>query len=161
MALSIKVLRAGDESVLDSVADGVFDGPVDGALRSEFLRDPRHHLAVAIDNGVVVAFASGVHYVHPDKPPELWINEVGVSPAHQRRGIARAVLAALMSAGRELGCGQAWVLTDHENAAARALYRSAGGTETSHIMVSIPLPPPPFDEPAQVADSARPTEARR
>jgi aminoglycoside 6'-N-acetyltransferase I len=139
MAVEISLLRAGDEHVLDRVADGVFDGPVDNALRSDFLSDPRHHLSIGIEDGVVVGFASAVHYVHPDKPPQLWINEVAVSPAHQRRGIARAVVAALLSLGRELGCTEAWVLTDEENAAARALYRSAGGTETAHLMVSFPL----------------------
>jgi aminoglycoside 6'-N-acetyltransferase I len=139
MALEIRLLRAGDEHALDNVADGVFDGPVDNALRSEFLRDPRHHLSVGIENGIVVAFASAVHYVHPDKPPQLWINEVAVSPAHWRRGIAKAVVAALLSLGRELGCTEAWVLTDEANAAARALYQSAGGSETAHLMVSFPL----------------------
>jgi aminoglycoside 6'-N-acetyltransferase I len=139
MGLEIRILRAGDEHVLDHVADGVFDGPVDAALRSEFLHDPRHHLSVGIEEGIVVGFASAVHYVHPDKPPQLWINEVAVSPTHQRRGIAKAVVTALLSLGRELGCTEAWVLTDEENAAARALYRSAGGKETAHLMVSFPL----------------------
>jgi aminoglycoside 6'-N-acetyltransferase I len=138
MALEFRILRAGDEYVLDNVADGVFDGPVDDPLRSEFLRDPRHHLSVAIEDGIV-GFASGVHYVHPDKPPQLWINEVGVLPSHQRKGIAKGVLSALISVGRELGCTEAWVLTDEENTAARALYQSAGGVETLHIMVSLPL----------------------
>jgi ribosomal protein S18 acetylase RimI-like enzyme len=139
MALEIRILRAGDERILDNVADGVFDGPVDNALRAEFLRDPRHHLSVGIEDGIVVGFASAVHYVHPDKPPQLWINEVAVSPSHQRKGIAKAVLSALISLGRELGCTEAWVLTDEANAAARALYRSAGGMESAHIMVSFPL----------------------
>jgi aminoglycoside 6'-N-acetyltransferase I len=139
MTLEIRILRAGDEHVLDNVADGVFDGPVDRALRSEFLRDPRHHLSVGIEDGVVVGFASALHYVHPDKPPQLWINEVAVAPSHQRKGIAKGIVSALMSVGRAHGCTEAWVLTDEANAAARALYRSAGGTETTHIMVSFPL----------------------
>ena len=139
MALEIKILRGGDEHILDNVADGVFDGSIDDALRSEFLRDPRHHLSVAIESGIVVGFASAVHYVHPDKPPQLWINEVGVAPSHQRKGIAKGVLSTLMSVGRELGCTEAWVLTDEGNAAARALYQSAGGAETPHVMVSFPL----------------------
>jgi aminoglycoside 6'-N-acetyltransferase I len=139
MALEIRILRAGDEHILGNVADGVFDRPVDDALRSEFLRDPRHHLSVGIEDGVVVGFASGVHYVHPDKPPQLWINEVGVSPSHLRKGMAKGVLSALLSVGRELGCTEAWVLTDETNAAARALYRSSGGVETPQIMVSFPL----------------------
>ena len=60
MALEVRILRAGDEFILDSVADGVFDHAIDDALRSEFLCDPRHHLAVAIENGIVVGFASFV-----------------------------------------------------------------------------------------------------
>jgi aminoglycoside 6'-N-acetyltransferase I len=59
---------------------------------AEFLRDERHHLAVAIEDETVVGFASGVHYVHPDKPAELWINEVGVAPSHHRRGIGKPLL---------------------------------------------------------------------
>jgi GNAT superfamily N-acetyltransferase len=141
MGLEIRILRAGDDHVLDNVADGVFDRPMQDALRSEFVRDPRHHLSVAIDSGTIVGFASAVHYVHPDKPPQLWINEVGVSPEHQRQGVAKGVLSALLSLGRELGCTEAWVLTDEQNAAARALYQSVGGVESRQIMVSIPLGP--------------------
>ena len=143
MALEIKTMRAGDEHVLDCVADGVFDGLIDRVLRSEFLRDPRHHLCVGIENGVVVGFASAVHCVHPDKPAQLWINEVGVSPSHRRQGIAREVVSALLSVGQGIGCTKAWVLTEEANVAARALYRSVGGVETSQIMVSMPLPSQP------------------
>lgn len=96
---------------------------------SEFLDDPRHHLVVALDGEVVVGFASGVHYVHPDKPPELWINEVGVAPTHHRRGIGRRLLAALLDHGASLGCVQAWVLTSPANTAACALYAGGGGRE--------------------------------
>ena len=142
MAFEIRILQAGDERILDSVADGVFDWPVDGALSSTFLRDPRHHLCVCIEDGIVVGFGSAVHYVHPDKRPQLWINEVGVAPSHRRRGIAKAVLSTLMSIGRDLGCTEAWVLTEEANAAARALYRSAGGIETPQVMVSFPLGSP-------------------
>ena len=81
MTIEIRVLRQGDEAVLANVAPEVFDNPIDPQMTAEFLADPRHHIAVAIDGGVVVGFASGVHYVHPDKRPELWINEVGVAPA--------------------------------------------------------------------------------
>ena len=73
--------------------------------------------------------ASAVHYIHPDKPPELWINEVGVAAAYQQQGIGGRLLRALFDRGRELGCGEAWVLTDWENEAARRLYASVGGRE--------------------------------
>jgi aminoglycoside 6'-N-acetyltransferase I len=136
----VRLLGSGDLAALGQVAADVFDEAVDPSLWSEFLADPRHHLAVAIEDGVVVGFASAVHYVHPDKPPQLWINEVGVAPTHQRRGLARALLDALLAKGRGLGCSEAWVLTDEGNAAARAAYRSAGGEETTGVvMVTFPF----------------------
>jgi len=141
VTLEVRILQAGDASVLERVADDVFDGPVDPHWSAEFLADPRHHLAVAIDGGVVVGMASGVHYLHPDKPPQLFINEVGVASSHQGRGIGRRVLDALLERGRTLGCSEAWVLTDESNSIARKLYASAGGEIDSDpaIMSTFPF----------------------
>ena len=129
MAIEIKVLHRDDGAVLTKVAAEVFDKPIDPKLAADFLADPRHHIAVAVDDGLVVGFASAVHYIHPDKPPELWINEVALAPAYRRRGLGKAVLKALFEVGRALDCTGAWVLTDRENVAAMALYSSVGGTE--------------------------------
>lgn len=131
-AVHVRILERGDEGVLDAVAPDVFDNPIDARAAREFLGDPRHRLAVALDAGVVVGFVSAVLYVHPDKPsPELWINEVGVAPSHQGQGIARRLLEATLADGRAAGCQEAWVLTDETNQAARRLYQ-AGGGESSH-----------------------------
>jgi ribosomal protein S18 acetylase RimI-like enzyme len=129
MAVDIRLLGPDDEAVLARVAPGVFDHDISPALSAEFLHDPRHHLAVALEAGTVVGFASGVHYVHPDKPAELWVNEVGVAPTHQRQGLGRRLLAALFAHARELGCREAWVLTSPANGAAVRLYESAGGID--------------------------------
>lgn len=140
MNVEIRILSAQDAAVLDRVAPDVFDEPIDPRAAAAFLADPRHHLAVACADGVVVGFASGVHYFHPDKPvPELFVNEVGVAPTHQNRGLAKAILRRLLEHGRELGCGQAWVLTDRDNTPAQRVYAAAGGTATEHLMYSIPL----------------------
>ena len=141
MSVEVRVLGPGDaELLLHHAADGVFDHPVDAKLTAEFLNDPRHAICVAIDDGVVVGMASGVRYVHPDKAPELWINEVGVAESHRRRGLAKAILAELLAQARREGCHEAWVQTDETNAAARALYASAGGEETlGLLMVTFPL----------------------
>ena len=125
----IRILGAGESHILDNVAPDVFDHALDPRFVAEFLSDDRHHLAVAIDAGQVIGFASGVHYVHPDKPPELWINEVGVAESHQGRGIGKALMRALLEHGRRLGCGEAWVLTERSNHAAMRLYASTGGRE--------------------------------
>lgn len=134
----VRILGPGDDRVLDRVAPGVFDAAVDARLAAEFLADPRHHLAVALDGTTVVGMASAVHYVHPDKPTELWVNEVGVAESHWRRGIGRRLMQALLERGRELGCGQAWVATDEANLAARGLYSSVGGVPEEAIIFTIP-----------------------
>jgi GNAT superfamily N-acetyltransferase len=135
MAYETRILGADDQAVLRRIAPDVFDDVLQPDLVAEFLGDDRHHIAVALDQGEVVGFASGVHYVHPDKPAELWINEVGVAPSHQGRGIGKAVLRTLLQHGRRLGCGQAWVLTDRANLVAMRLYASAGGREDAPATV--------------------------
>jgi len=133
MPTEIKLLLPTDADVLCNVAPGAFDDPIDTQATQEFLSDARHHLAVAIDDGLVVGFISAVYYVHPDKRyPELWINEVQVAPAHRRRGLAKAMLDKILKKGRELGCTEAWVLTGIDNSPAKQLYSSLGGIEGSH-----------------------------
>ncbi len=128
-AIEIRVLGAHEADALKRVSADVFDRGIDARWTAEFFADPRHHLAVAIDHGVVVGMASGVHYVHPDKAPELWINEVGVAESHRNRGLARAIVGALLAHARALGCREAWVLTSDDNAAARRAYAAAGGRD--------------------------------
>jgi len=143
MTITVRILGPADGAVLQHVAPGVFDYPVDAELSARYLADPRLHLAVAIDDESeqVVGMASGVHYIHPDKPAELWVNEVGVAPTHQNRGIGRQTLAVLLAHGRALGCREAWVLTDYGNAAARHMYAAAGGIEEHDpvLMISFAL----------------------
>lgn len=126
--IEVRVLASDEAAVLMNVADDVFDNPVDPSLAREFLADPRHHIAVALDGGTVVGFASGIDYIHPDRAAELFINEVGVAASHQRRGIGKAVTRALLDVGQARGCTGAWVITDEANVAARALYVSMGAS---------------------------------
>lgn len=129
-SIQVRVLAAGEESVFGRVATGVFDKPLDARLVSEFLSDPRHHIVVAVDDDEVVGMATAVHYVHPDKQPELWVNEIGIAPHHRGRGLGKRLLTALFARGMEHGCRNAWVLTDSMNAAARGLYTSLGGVRS-------------------------------
>ncbi len=139
MTIEIRVLPSGDAQTLERVAPDVFDHPIDPALSTEFADDPRHHLAVALDTDTIVGMASAVHYVHPDKRPELWINEVGVAPAYQRTGLGRRLMQALFAFGRELGCGEAWVATEPDNEAANGLYTAIGGEAEPSVIYSFEL----------------------
>lgn len=140
----IRRLGRDDVSILERVAPEVFDFEVNPRLSAEFLADPRHHLVVALADAQVVGFASAVHYVHPDKPAELFVNEVSVAPAYRQRGIGHRVLALLLEHGKAIGCGQAWVATEPGNAPARALYTSLGGQESPEpfVMLSFDLEAP-------------------
>jgi aminoglycoside 6'-N-acetyltransferase I len=138
--VTIRLLGPDDGAALDRVAPDVFDHDIDPRLAAEFLADPRHHLAVALAEApagpTVVGMASAVHYVHPDKPPELWVNEVGVAPGWQRQGLGRRLLQALFDRAAALGCREAWVLTERDNAAARRLYAAAGGEEAEGVVMA-------------------------
>jgi ribosomal protein S18 acetylase RimI-like enzyme len=129
MSIEIKILSRTDLDILDHIVSGVFDHPINPRLSKEFLADPRHHLAVAMDSEIVIGMASAVHYVHPDKEPQLFINEVAVSPAYQNRGIGKELIDALLKLAKELDCTEAWVLTDRSNSPAMRLYASRGGME--------------------------------
>src|SRR6266540_6444120 len=129
--LEIKLLGSTDSHYLNNIAIDVFDDPIVESAAQEFLDDPRHRLVVALDNKLVVGFVSAVIYLHPDKPaPELWINEIGVAPTHQRQGIGKSLLQSLLAHAKQSGCIEAWVLTDRANIAAMAMYKSTSGIET-------------------------------
>ena len=125
----VRCLAPTEAGVLHHVARDVFDHNVREDYLQAFLDDPHSLLAVAIDDGVVVGMASGLVYGHPDKPLQLFVNEVGVAPKHQLRGLGRELVRCLLARGRELACTEAWVATEEENAAARRLFAATGGRE--------------------------------
>jgi len=128
--LEIKLLGPHDFEYLSNVAADVFDDPILPSSARKFLNDPRHRIVVAVDNGVVVGFVSAVVYLHPDKSaPELWINEVGVAPTHQGQGLGKRLMQQMLDEAKQSGCKEAWVLTERDNKAAMALYKSVDGIE--------------------------------
>jgi len=129
MTIAVRLLGSDEADVLDNVAPDVFDHQIHPRWCAEFFADQRHHLVVALDGDLVVGMASGVHYVHPDKAPELWINEVAVAPTHHGQGIGRRLVTTLVQHGATLGCGEAWVLTSPANEPARRMYVAAGAVD--------------------------------
>lgn len=134
MTIEIRRLTARDASLLERVADEVFDQPVDRERLTAYLAEPRHLMLVALADGIVVAQLAAVIHRHPDKPTELYIDEVGVAPQFQRQSIARRMLEAAFSIGRELGCEEAWVGTEPDNLPARGLYEQQGAEAEPFVM---------------------------
>ena len=137
--LEVRVLDATDESIFERVKAGVFDNKLNPSLTAEFLHDPRHHIAVALEDAIVIGIASAVHYIHPDKPAELWINEVSVAEAYQNRGIGKQLMRALFDLGKSIGCKQAWVLAEKRNKGAIRFYKALSGKASSAVMFEFEL----------------------
>lgn len=135
--IELKLATLADLPSIERVEEGVFDYAVKPDRAREFLDDPRHHLMLAFCKGHIVGMASGFHYVHPDKEPTLFINEVGVLERYQNQGIARAMVSALCQHGRLLGCEEIWIATEYSNGAARRAFTAAGGIEDTEPVVLI------------------------
>ena len=57
---------------------------------------------------------------------EAEILTLAVDPAARRRGVARALVEAVLNAARDAGADALWLEVAEDNAAARALYAAAG-----------------------------------
>lgn len=107
-------------------ATELFDNPVQRDHAADFLSLPTHHLAIAYVEDVPAGFVSGMEIADPTAAREMLLYELGVEEAFQRRGIGKALVAALRDRATELGCRNMWVLTDHDNVAALGAYQGAG-----------------------------------
>lgn len=129
------IVQPDTAHLLDSVEEDVFDHPVQPDLLAEYLANPSNGLVVAVSEGAVVGMATGIAYVHPDKPLALFINEVGVAPRLHQQGIGKKLIQKMLEWGKARGCKEAWVATELENMPARRLYESTGGEQEKDLAV--------------------------
>lgn len=116
----VRRLRPGDEAIVEALATR--------APQTDVLYDERTFFVVAFDGEQPVGFV--LAHELPRRhgaATQLLVYEVDVDESHHRRGIGKALLRELASIARERGIVEGWVLTDADNEAAMALYRSAGG----------------------------------
>ena len=134
MTIEIRRIGRADAALLDRVAEDVFDEDIEPGLLAAYLADDRHMMILALSDGVVVGQTRGILHLHPDQPRELYIDNMGVTPARQREGIAGRMLDDLLAWGREKGCAYAWLGTELDNVAARGLYESRGAKGTEMVI---------------------------
>jgi ribosomal protein S18 acetylase RimI-like enzyme len=132
--IKYKIAYLDDLPAIKKAGRPLFDNAIKINRAKEFLTDPRHHLVLAYYNDEVVGMVSGFHYVHPDKEPELYINEIAVLEKYQNKQIGRELLHRLIKYSKDLGCVEAWLLTNELNTAARKTFNAAGGTENEEIV---------------------------
>ena len=134
MEVEIRRLTPADATILTRVADEVFDEPLDAVRVTAYLAGPGYIMLVALAESEVVAQCAAVVHRHPDKKTELYIDELGVAPAHRRQGLARKMLDEMFALGKSLGCEEAWVGTEHDNLPARGLYETRGAAAEPFVM---------------------------
>jgi ribosomal protein S18 acetylase RimI-like enzyme len=131
MLIDIVHLNTTNAELLKDIAPEVFDHEINPQYLEAFLGDPRHIMYLAVDSRVVVGMASAVEYFHPDKPPQLWINEVGVALNYRKRGIGRQLVQKLVASAKDRGCVYAWLGTSTDNIAAQACFSSVPKVKAS------------------------------
>lgn len=122
--MEIVKLCPENTQLLSAVAAEVFDNAISSSQLEAFLGCPRHVMVLAVDGGIVVGMASAVEYFHPDKQPQLWINEVGVTPSRRNEGIGRRLIQSLIEIGKARGCAYAWLGTERSNVPAQRCFDS-------------------------------------
>lgn len=115
--------------LFDTVHPDVFDGPILPKQLSSFLADPKQHIVIARDGDMICGMCSGMHHHHPDKHPDMWINELSVAAPWRRKGLATRLITALCAHARTLHCREIWVVADPTDRA-EGFYTSLGWTRT-------------------------------
>ena len=133
--ITLKRLGPDDLETLLAVRDGLFDEPMRPDQARAFLDDPLHECVLAFDGDLAVGMATGVVMLHPDKPPAMFINEVGTRDGYLRRGIGTAVTERMIAIGRARGCQGIWLGTEDDNVAALGLYRSMGAAAVPGVFL--------------------------
>jgi aminoglycoside 3-N-acetyltransferase I len=112
-----------------------------GSLET-FLRNPANYLLVAEAGGEAVGFLMAYRLERADREAgQMFVYEVDVAAASRRRGVARALLEAILALARAEGMFEAFVLTSRSNAGARSLYARTGGKveDDSAVLFVYPL----------------------
>ncbi|HZZ68724.1 MAG TPA: GNAT family N-acetyltransferase [Phenylobacterium sp.] len=131
--MDVRFLGPGDEDLLIAAVDLTDEGPLARSRASAHLADADLVNLVAVEAGEVVGFIYG-HVLRRFEATSFFIYSVDVAERHRRRGIAKAMIAALSAETEKGRWDEMFVLTNRSNAAAMALYASAGG-----------IAPPPDD----------------
>ena len=100
---------------------------LDDVALHEFLSDPRQYLIVAIREGKVLGSLYGYALHHPyRREPQFFIYGIDVRVDHQNRGVGTALVERFISEARRENAFEVWVLTNHTNVPAMAMYKRAG-----------------------------------
>ncbi len=137
MSEPITIQRLGPEDLdtVLSVGPDVFDHPIRRDQTERFLAEDTHEIVLASVGDEVVGKITAVVMYHPDKAPQMFINEVDVIARFRQRGVGRRLMEAMIDIAIDRGCDCAWLGTELDNVPARALYRSLKADESPDLVL--------------------------
>jgi ribosomal protein S18 acetylase RimI-like enzyme len=125
--VKIALLKPGDEELLRR-AETIFNpSAISQGRAAMLLREPSYVMIAALDDNDAVLGRIYANVLHRFEATDLLLYEVDVAEEHQRKGVGRAMIDFLSKLSAERGYREMWVLTDLDNEAGNALYKSAGG----------------------------------
>lgn len=110
--------------LLEKVAPGTFDHAIDPARLERYLANPMNWMCVAMKDDLVVSMCMCVIHDHPDKPTELFLDEIGTGDDWRRQGAARLLMKKVFERADAEGIEEIWLGTEPDNDAANGLYQS-------------------------------------
>lgn len=131
LAMPVALFRVQPSNValLENVDPECFDEPIVMERAARCVASPDAVLVVAVADGLVVGQCLAAIHRHPDKPTELYIDDLAVAPSFRRQGVGRRLVEACLAHSRADGAEVVWVGTEPDNDVARSFYRSLRLTE--------------------------------
>ncbi len=133
--LRIRRLRPGDGD-LDQVATELnaqewedFDYRFSGASLLRFVEENHHIYLVAYWNDALAGAAHAYLLPHPTGHLIAYVDEVDTLSSFRLKGVAKAMMKEILELSRRQGATEAWLGTEEDNLAAKALYHSLGPSE--------------------------------
>jgi GNAT superfamily N-acetyltransferase len=137
-AFTIRPARIDDVDALSSLGRRLSESQGDptehflpaAVLEHVFGSRPRIRVFVAEVDGDLVGYASHApSYESAWAAPGYYICDLFVAAAYRRRGIARALVAAVANRAKAEGCVYLWWASKPRNADAHAFYRTLGASK--------------------------------
>ena len=123
----IRRLVPGDEATLEALVRDRKERHLDPAAATSLLARTDIAVFAAFLDGWRAGFALTHFLPRIDRSQEMaYRHELDVAPQARRRGLGRGLVEAVRDLARERGAMEAWVITEEDNDAAAATYRSAG-----------------------------------
>lgn len=127
--ITITRITDANTDLLNRIAADVFDAPFRDEWIAQVTSRPDHMLFVALDpadGDRIVGQCLAMLLYGPDRAPALYVDNLGVTPSHRRRGIARRLMDQVTTVARESEAKSLWLGAEPTSDTALPFYHAIG-----------------------------------